>query len=52
MYMAPEEILLQLNTVFKQGLTTEQITDAITGISNTIQKQFPLVKQIFIEPVK
>jgi len=52
MYMAPEEILLQLNAVFKQGLTTEQITDAISGISNTIKKQFPLIKQIFIEPVK
>jgi cation diffusion facilitator family transporter len=51
MYMAPEEILLQLNTVFKEGLTTRQITDAIERITKTIQLEFPRIKQIFIEPV-
>jgi cation diffusion facilitator family transporter len=51
MYMAPEEILLQLNTVFKEGLTTHQITDAIERITKTIQLEFPRIKQIFIEPV-
>jgi cation diffusion facilitator family transporter len=51
MYMAPEEILLQLNTVFKEGLTTHQITDAIERITKTIQVEFPRIKQIFIEPV-
>lgn len=50
-YMSPEEILLQLNTVFKAGLTTHQITDAIERITELIQKQFPHVRQIFIEPV-
>jgi cation diffusion facilitator family transporter len=51
MYMAPEEILLQLNAVFKDGLTTHQITDAIERITKTIQGEFPHIKQIFIEPV-
>jgi cation diffusion facilitator family transporter len=51
MYMAPEEILLQLNTVFKSDLTTRQITDAIERITKTIQNEFPRIKQIFIEPV-
>jgi len=50
-YMAPEEILLQLNTVFKDDLTTHQITDAIERITKLIQKEFPRMKQIFIEPV-
>jgi cation diffusion facilitator family transporter len=50
-YMSPEEILLQLNTVFKDNLTTHQITDAIERITKTIQKEFPYIKQIFIEPV-
>jgi len=50
-YMAPEEILLQLNTVFKADLTTHQITDAIERITKTIQAEFPRMKQIFIEPV-
>ncbi len=50
-YLAPEEILLQLNTVFKDNLTTRQITDAIERITKTIQAEFPFMKQIFIEPV-
>jgi cation diffusion facilitator family transporter len=52
MYLAPEEILLQLNAVFKEGLTTGQITDAIERVTKTIQREFPRIKQIFIEPVK
>ena len=51
MYLAPEEIILQLNTVFKENLTTVQITDAIERIIKAIQIEFPRFKQIFIEPV-
>jgi len=51
MYLAPEEVILQLNTVFKDDLTTRQITDAIERITHVIKKQFPRIKQIFIEPV-
>jgi len=51
-YLAPEEVLLQLNTVFKNDLTTLQITDAIERITKTIQAEFPRIKQIFIEPVR
>ncbi|WP_428329474.1 cation diffusion facilitator family transporter [Mucilaginibacter sp.] len=50
-YMAPDDILLQLNTVFKDDLTTRQITDAIERISASIKAEFPRMKQIFIEPV-
>ncbi len=50
-YMAPEEVLLQLIVVFKKELTTVQITDAIARIISLIQKEFPRIKQIFIEPV-
>jgi len=52
MYLGPEEVILQLNTVFKDNLTTQQITDAIERLTKTIQKEFPRIKQIFIEPVK
>jgi cation diffusion facilitator family transporter len=52
MYMAPEEVLLQLNAVFKPNLTTSDITDAIQRISKTIKKEFPRFKQIFVEPVE
>jgi cation diffusion facilitator family transporter len=51
MYLAPEEVILQLNTVFKDKLTTRQITDAIGRITGLIKKEFPRIKQIFIEPV-
>ena len=50
-YMAPEDVLLQLNTVFKDDLTTQQITDAIERLTKNVQKEFPRIKQIFIEPV-
>jgi len=52
MYLAPEEVILQLNTVFKDDLNTEQITDAIERIIKAIKHKFPRIKQIFIEPVK
>jgi cation diffusion facilitator family transporter len=51
-YLSPEEIILQMTAVFKQDLTTSQITDSITNIIQAIQQKFPLIKQIFIEPVK
>jgi cation diffusion facilitator family transporter len=50
-YMGPEEILLQLNTVFEDGLSTKEITNAIERITKTIKTKFPRMKQIFIEPV-
>lgn len=50
MYMAPDEIVLQLQAVFKNGLNTGEITTAIQRIKENIQKEFPQVKQIFIEP--
>jgi cation diffusion facilitator family transporter len=51
MYLAPEEVILQLHTVFKDDLTTHQITAAIKRISHSIQMEFPRIKQLFIEPV-
>lgn len=51
MYLAPEEVILQLHTVFKDDLTTRQITAAIQRISHSIQLEFPRIKQLFIEPV-
>jgi uncharacterized membrane protein len=52
MYMAPEEVVLQLIAVFKKDLTTQQITEAIQRISKTIQERFPRIGQIFIEPAR
>lgn len=49
-YMAPEEVVLQLIAVFKKDLTTSEITKAIERISANTMKNFPRIKQIFIEP--
>jgi divalent metal cation (Fe/Co/Zn/Cd) transporter len=48
--MAPDEIVLQLLAVFKKDLSTDDITEAIKRIIKKIQKEFPRIKQIFIEP--
>jgi divalent metal cation (Fe/Co/Zn/Cd) transporter len=50
MYMSPEEIVLQLIAAFKDDLNTKQISTAIERIQNKIQKRFPRIKQIFIQP--
>jgi cation diffusion facilitator family transporter len=50
-YLSPEEIILQLNAVFKKDLDTADITDAISRITKKIQEEFPFMKQIFIMPV-
>jgi cation diffusion facilitator family transporter len=49
-YLSPEEIVLVLETVFKDDLTTKQINETIERIQIKIQKQYPNIKQIFIEP--
>ena len=50
-YLAPEEIVLQLIASFKKDLTTDEITESIKRVSERIRKEFPRVKQIFIEPM-
>ncbi|MGN6179004.1 MAG: cation diffusion facilitator family transporter [Mucilaginibacter sp.] len=50
-YRSPEDIFLQLNTVFKDDLTTHQITDTIERITKNVKSEYPLIKQLFIEPV-
>jgi cation diffusion facilitator family transporter len=49
-YLSPDEIVLVLETVFKDALTTKEINEAIERIQNKIQHQYPHIKKIFIEP--
>jgi len=49
--MISEEVILQLIAIFKQNLTTQEITESIQRVTNDIQKEFPRIKRIFIEPV-
>lgn len=50
-YRSPEDVLLQLNTVFKDNLSVHQLTDTIEKITKTIKSEYPPIKQLFIEPV-
>jgi len=50
--MSPEEVVLQLTTVFKDDITAKEITKAIRRVEQKIQEKFPKVKQIFIEPAE
>lgn len=51
MYMAPEEIILLLPTVFQPALTTVQVTQAIERIKSNIQFEYPSITKIFVTPV-
>jgi len=50
MYLAPDEVVLQLIASFKKDLSTQEITDSVKRIINNIQTKFPRIRQIFIEP--
>jgi cation diffusion facilitator family transporter len=50
--MAPDYLVLVMETVFKETLTSGQILEVIQRITQNIQKECPTIKQIFMEPVK
>lgn len=50
MYMGPEEILLLLTTRFHDQQTSVEVKAAIERIRDNIQKKFPIIRQIFIQP--
>lgn len=51
MQMSPEEILVNMDIAFDDGLTTDQVEDAIARLEVAIGDAVPSVKGIFIEPV-
>lgn len=51
MYMAPEEVVLLLPTVFHIHLTTPELTNAVDRITSQIQNRYPHITQIFITVV-
>ncbi|MDQ3845134.1 MAG: cation transporter, partial [Bacteroidota bacterium] len=48
--LGPEEVLLILKVGFQNELSAAGIVSASEEIKYSIQKQYPAVKQIFIEP--
>ena len=51
MQLAPEEILVNMDVVFDEGLDTDGLEAAIAEIESTIEATVPAAKKVFIEPV-
>jgi cation diffusion facilitator family transporter len=49
MHLGPEEILVNLDINFADGLSTDQVEEAIDKVEREIQKELPAVKKIFVE---
>jgi cation diffusion facilitator family transporter len=52
MQLAPEEILVNMDLVFDDGLDTDDLETAIARIEAEIQEVVPTARKIFIEPVE
>ena len=51
MQLAPEEILVNMDVVFDDGLDTDQMEAAIADIEAEIRSSVPSAQKVFIEPV-
>jgi divalent metal cation (Fe/Co/Zn/Cd) transporter len=49
-YQSPEEIVLMLTIAFKPDLDTQDITDAIERVRESIKKKYSLVRFVIIQP--
>ncbi len=51
MQLAPEEILVNMDVAFDDGLDTDQLEAAIRRIEDVIEEAVPSARKVFIEPV-
>jgi len=51
MQLAPEEILVNMDVAFDDGLDTDQLEAAIRHIEGVIEEAVPSARKVFIEPV-
>jgi divalent metal cation (Fe/Co/Zn/Cd) transporter len=49
MHLGPEDILVNLDINFANGLSTDQVEQAIDKVEQAIRKELPTVKKIFVE---
>jgi cation diffusion facilitator family transporter len=49
MHFGPYDILLNLEVVFKQGISAEEQVAAVERIEKAIREKYPAIKRIFIE---
>ena len=49
MHLGPEEILVNLDINFANGLSTDQVEQSIDKVEQAIREELPAVKKIFVE---
>jgi cation diffusion facilitator family transporter len=49
MHLGPEDILVNLDINFANGLSTDEVEQAIDRVEQAIRKEVPAVKKIFVE---
>ena len=49
MYLGPEEVLVNLEVKFRDGLPGQEIPAAVNRIENAIRKKHPIIRYIYIE---
>jgi divalent metal cation (Fe/Co/Zn/Cd) transporter len=50
MHLGPNDILVNIDVQFKDGLTTDELEHVIDEIEKSIRKTLPGARRIFIEP--
>ncbi len=49
MHLGPDEVLVNVNVNFVDGLNTDQVEEAIDKVEKAIRSVLPTVKQVFVE---
>lgn len=51
MQLAPHEILVNADVTFDDGLTGDQLEEAVAAVETSIEEAVPVATRVFIEPV-
>lgn len=51
MYLAPEEVIVQLRVKFKPGVPSQEMVSVIHRLRTEIQQRYPHFRHVFVEPV-
>jgi cation diffusion facilitator family transporter len=50
MHMGPDDILVNVNVLFRDDLTTDEVEQAVDDIESAVREAVPHVRRIFVEP--
>jgi cation diffusion facilitator family transporter len=52
MHVGPDEILVNLDVCFRDGLDTDGVEEAIVRVEDAIRQKVPMAEKIFVEPAQ